>query len=170
MKVDAEIIDRLKELTKTPMIIFPAVVDVVHMETFTCTVTPFEDAQLFDVRLKAGVENISEGIVEIPAEESNVLVAIIGNDTNEAFVVKCSNVKEVLFYGGENGGLIKVGELVQQLEKITAFLDTLKTSFKSPPPITPADGGLAYFQYMDLLISNLPTGDYSNIENPKVKH
>lgn len=170
MKIDTEIIDQLIRLTKAPMMVFPAIVDKVNIDSFTCSVTDLDDARLFDVRLKAGVDDIVEGIIEVPTQGSSVLVALIGNKRNSAFIIKCSKVEEVLFYGGENGGLIKVNELTTQLERITHFLDTLKDSFKTPPPITPVDGGQAFFTYMDQLISSLPTGDFSNIENPKIKH
>ena len=90
MKVETEIIDQLKRLTQTPMIVFPAIVGEVNRDEFTCSVIDSEDVQLFDVRLKAGVEEISDGIVEIPAEDSSVLVALIANNKNSAFIIKCS--------------------------------------------------------------------------------
>ena len=120
------------------------------------------------VRLKAGIDEIQEGLVEIPKPESTVLVVIIGNQRGNAFVAKCSEVEEVLFYGGTYGGLIKVNELVEELQKVNQFLEAIKNGF-STAAVAPGDGGLAFKQSMIAALQSTQLANYSNIENPKVK-
>lgn len=157
-------------MVKPPYLVFPAQVKEVDRDTLTCTVLPQDGVEMFDVRLKAGVENVTEGLVEIPAIDSSVLIVLIGNSAENAFVAKCSRVEEVLFYGGDNGGLIKVNELVSQLEKVTGYLKAIKSAFMAPVPVSPGDGGtaLAAHVFAQLAPEQLP--DYSKIENPKIKH
>ena len=169
MKIDQQIIDRLKELVKVPNIAFPATVNSVDRELLTCTVTPQDGVELAEVRLKAGIEQQSDGMVEIPAIDSSVLVVIMANEEDNAFVAKCSKVEEVLFYGGEHGGLIKVSELINELQKVNQFLDAIKTGLSTAVPV-PNDGGLAIKEHLDLALEHVQLADYSNIENPKVKH
>ena len=169
MKLDQQIIDRLKELVKVPSIAFPAIVNSVDKDLFTCTVTPQGGVKMVDVRLKAGIEEQDDGLVEIPALGSSVLVVLMANQEENAFVAKCSQVEEVLFYGGTHGGLIKVQELVSQLEKVNQFLLTIKNGFTNAP-VAPNDGGPAFKNFMKSALESAETGDYSNIENPKVKH
>ncbi|GAB5524887.1 MAG: hypothetical protein Roseis2KO_27590 [Roseivirga sp.] len=169
MKVDEQIIARLRQMLTAPHIVFPATVKAVDKDTMTCTVTPPDGVDMLDVRLKAAVEEVNEGMVEIPAIDSSVLVVIIGNRQENAFIARCSGVEEVLFYGGENGGLIKVNELVSQLEKVNTFLDKLKSAIDQAV-VVPNDGGKALQTTISTALSSLPLADYSNIENPKVKH
>lgn len=171
MKVDEQIITRLREMLSVPHIVFPAKVKAVNRDTMTCTVNPPDGVDMLDVRLKAAVEEVNEGVVEIPSIESSVLVVIIGNKEENAFIAKCSRVEEVLFYGGANGGLIKINELVSQLEKVNSYLTTLTNALKPPfvPALTP-DGGLGLASYISSQLATEQIPDYSNIENPKVKH
>lgn len=168
MKIEEEIIDRLKELTKTPMIVFPATVDQVDKTKLSCTVSPLEGPALLNVSLKAGVENPTDGMVEIPSEGSIVLVGIIGNEKRNAFVAKCAEVDEVMFYGGENGGLIKVNELISQLEKVNTFLQQIRAGFTEWIPAQP--DGTSLKSLMSGKLGGLTTADYSSIENTKIKH
>ncbi|GEM_PF-3052936 len=170
MKLDEQILNRLREMIKAPYLVFPASVKEVDRDTLTCTVLPQDGVEMFDVRLKAGVENVTEGLVEIPAVDSSVLVVLIGNSTENAFVAKCSRVEEVLFYGGANGGLIRVEELVSQLEKINSYLNTLSSALKPPFPVLTPDGGLGLAAHISTQLAAEQLPDYSRIENPKVKH
>ncbi|MCE7990443.1 MAG: hypothetical protein HEP71_00630 [Roseivirga sp.] len=170
MKLDEQILDRLREMVKAPYLVFPAEVKEVDRSTLSCTILPQDGVEMFDVRLKAGVENVTEGLVEIPAINSSVLVVLIGNSPENAFVAKCSRVEEVLFYGGENGGLIKVSELVSQLEKVNSYLKTLTNAFMAPVPVVSGDGGTALAGHISSQLASEQIPDYSKIENPKVKH
>lgn len=170
MKLDEQILNRLREMVKAPYLVFPAEVKEVDKSTLSCTVLPLDGVEMFDVRLKAGVENITEGLLEIPAVNSSVLIVLIGNSAENAFVAKCSLVEEVLFYGGDNGGLIRVNELVSQLEKVTNYLKAINGAFMAPVPVSPGDGGTALAAHVFAQLSAEQLPDYSKIENPKVKH
>ncbi len=168
MKIEEEIIDRLKELTKAPMIVFPATVDQVDMAALSCTVTPFEGPSLNRVSLKAGINSSTDGMVEIPSKGSIVLVAIIGNEHRNAFVAKTAQVDEVLYYGGAHGGLIKVHELIDQLEKVNQFLIKIRESINEWAPVHP--DGVSLKANMGSKLNALSLADYQDIENPKIKH
>ncbi len=169
MRIDEQILNRLKEMVKAPYLVLPAEVKEVDRDTLTCTVLPQDGVELFKVRLKAGVEQVKEGLVEIPEIDSSVLVVFIGNSLENAFVAKCSRVEEVLFYGGDHGGLIKVTELVGQLEKINGFLNKLLEALNSPL-VAANDGGITLANHLHSQLKTQELPDYSKIENPKVKH
>lgn len=158
-------------MVKGPSLVFPATVNTVNRQNLTCTVTPPDGVKLPGVRLKAGIEEVEDGLVEIPAIDSSVLVVVIGNTDENAFVAKCSQVDEVLFYGGQNGGLIKIQELVKELEKVNTFLSAIQDGFAEwIPPTGAPDSGASLRAIINTKIGALPTSDYSNIENLKIKH
>lgn len=167
---DAEVRSLLKGFFKIPDQVFPAEVLSVDLNTHTIKVKPVGRAEIPDVRLKAGEESENTGIVEVPEVNSSVLVGLIGNDKNTAYVVKCSKVSSVIINGGDLGGLIKIEELKSELDKynqlLEAFLNALST-----PVSEPGNGAPSAFQAaLNSALSSKQLPDFAQIEDDKVKH
>lgn len=59
---------------------------------------------------------------------------------SQGFVVMVEEVEEVIIRGGENGGLIKIGELVENLDKMTKRIDGIIEAIKNSTTVA-QDGG-----------------------------
>ncbi|TAE65893.1 MAG: hypothetical protein EAY68_06435, partial [Bacteroidetes bacterium] len=86
---------KLKEFTKAPIQVNVAMVTKVDEGAFTCDLKFVSGATLSDVRLKAAIDDMPDGVVEVPEVNSSVLVGVINNETNQCFVLKCSKVAKV---------------------------------------------------------------------------
>lgn len=73
-----------------------------------CTVLRDGQPELLDVRFHATEDTPGSRIVEIPADQSSVIFAIIDNQETEAVILKCSEVQKVL---------MKVGELEYHIDE-----------------------------------------------------
>ena len=96
MSKEEEIRKKLRELATVPVQVFPAKVIAINREDLTIDVEPIGRAEIPDVRIRAGIEGITQGVIEIPARDSMVLVGLIGNDPDEAYLVKATHVREVI--------------------------------------------------------------------------
>ena len=102
--------------------IYSKVCKVVSVDKYlnTCDVDPLDgDAGLLDVKLTA-TEGNQAGFIVCPEIDSSVIVTFLDKDT--AFVSMCTEVKEVVFNGGVNGGLINIDTLILELNKNNAIL------------------------------------------------
>lgn len=75
----------------------------------------------------------------------------------------------VTFHQGANKGLIKIEELKTQLEKNTTAIEKI-IGVLTGWPIAPSDGGAALQTKAAADLAALQLGDFSGIENDKVKH
>ena len=133
----------------------------------TCDVEPLDgDAGLLDVKLTATEEN-QTGLIVYPEIDSSVIVTFLDKDT--AFVSMCTEVEEVVFNGGTNGGLINIDTLILGLNKNNAILTALIQGFSTFVPVA-NDGGAALKTLMVSALSSLQTGDFSAMEDEKFKH
>ena len=72
--------------------------------------------------------------------------------------------------GSDFGGLIKIEELKMQLQKNTAILNGILGTLKAPVT-EPGNGAPSFFQAaLITAVGTMQAGDFSNIENKKVKH
>ena len=72
--------------------------------------------------------------------------------------------------GSDFGGLIKIEELKMQLQKNTAILNGILGTLKAPVT-EPGNGAPSVFQAaLITAVGTMQAGDFSNIENKKVKH
>lgn len=169
MSLDKLIRDIVKPLIKTQVV--KAVVTSVDKTEDTCEVKLIEnDSERFEVQLRAVVDSAKNGLIIYPAEGSNVLVSIIGNNDADCFIVQYSEVDEIVYMDGTNGGLIKIIDLVKKLNNIENDVNSLKTAMSSWIPVA-QDGGAALkgvvSSWAGQQLTPTVVGD---MENEKFKH
>jgi hypothetical protein len=87
----------VRSLTKTPEQTMTGKVKEVNVNNFTCDVVPDDGgAPLFDVRLQAMIDTNDKGIVILPKLNTSVIIAQIGNDDNQWFVVQYTEIDKIL--------------------------------------------------------------------------
>lgn len=142
------------------------VVNSVDKTLNTCDVSPLDgDAEIFDVKLIA--TESQKGFIKYPVKGSNVIITFIDKDT--AFLSLCTEVEEVIYHDGSNGGLININTLISELNKNNQILTAIKDGFTNFIPI-PNDGGAALKSLMLSSLAILPVGDFSNMEDETFKH
>ena len=112
-----------------------------------CDVTPLGDeAKRFAVRLQSAISK-KVGIVLIPKDKSDVIISF--TNRTQAFVSLTSDLDKILidtdlvqFNGGDNDGLVKIGDLITKLNNIENDLNTIKAAFSAWVTV-PNDGGAA---------------------------
>lgn len=115
-----------------------ATVVSVDTDAKTCEVTTLKDEMtIFDVRL---IANNGDGVLMTPSVDSIVGVCMINEI--EGFVSLYSQVDSIKWGDGANGGLIKISDLVAQINIIETDLNTLKTAISGWVAV-PNDGGAA---------------------------
>lgn len=120
-----ELMRRFRELAKSPGQIVPATVKAVNEQELSCELELFDETELLEVSLKAGIDGVHDGIVQIPRAGSVVLAAMIGDNVGRRFVVACSEVEKVVFYGGSNEGLVNIVPLCARLNAIENKVNSL---------------------------------------------
>jgi hypothetical protein len=176
--------ETIEKLTAHKYDTFPAVVTEVGQDSVT-VVPVGSEAELFEVRLRAALDESDQGVIVVPKAGSSVLVTKIGGSLEECFVSMVSEPESVRVKIGDTtllmdssgvtindgtlGGLIKIKELKADLEKINVFLNAIKQAFNTWIPV-PMDGGAALKGVMSGALSPLQLPNYSKIENEKVKH
>ena len=166
---EEELIRKLRELSKAPLILEPATVTSVNEEELTCVVELMNETEIPDVRLKSAIDLNTDGLVQIPQTGSTVLVATIGNNITTRFVVAFSAVEKVMFYGGSNGGLINIQTLIENLNKTNEVVNAIKDSLLNWV-VTSGDGGAALKTFASTQLTGKTTGDFSSMEDVKVLH
>lgn len=87
----------VKSLTQIPEQTITGKVKEVNLDNFTCDVVPADGgAPLFDVRLQAMIDTNDKGIVILPKLNTSVIIAQIGNDDNQWFVVQYTEIDKIL--------------------------------------------------------------------------
>lgn len=179
-----KLIRQLKALNKAPVQVIPAEVTEVT-EPFHCTVKPVDGPEMHEVRLRAALDNSDTGFIEVPKKNSTVLVALIGNSRDNAFVVMCSEVDKVLMkvgaktyemnsdgikLNGDTYSIVKAETLKTAMDANKQFLTVFK-NLLSIPINEPGNGAPSAFQAaLNGALSSLNLGDHSQIENTNVKH
>lgn len=168
-KQEEELLRKLRELSRQVITIEPAIVKSVNESELSCVVELLNETEIPDVRLKSAIDGITDGLVQIPSVESIVLVATIGDSIGNRFVLAFGEVEKVLFFGGSNGGLINIQTLIENLNKTNDVVNAIKDSLLNWAPV-PNDGGAALKALAATNIGIKMTGDFSSIEDEKVKH
>lgn len=140
-----------------------------------CDFTPIGDeADRFDVRLQSA-ESQTLGLVLIPKEGSFIIISFMNR--TQAFVSLTSELEKVLvdtdlfqFNGGDNDGLVKIGDLIAKLNNLENDINNLKSIFSAWAPVA-NDGGAALKGLLatysgDTFVPTLQT----ELEDTKVTH
>jgi hypothetical protein len=165
-----------RELARAEMYCVLCTVNSVDTSERTCEVTPLNGkADLFDVRFQAEL-SLNVGLFIEPKVNSTVLVAFI--NSVQAAVVMCSEIENIyidtygdtIFNGGQNDGMVKVGDLVTKLNNLENDVNNLKTAVSGWTPV-PNDGGAALkLALATWYAQTLTPTQQSDLENTKVQH
>ncbi|WP_052444271.1 hypothetical protein [Flammeovirga sp. OC4] len=188
MSYEEDIQTLLRRIVDRPPVLFPAKVISVNEESASIDVLPLhEEVQIPDVRLKASLDQASNYTIVFPKKESIVMVALIGNSQIDAFVTMVNEpekVKTVIgettievdqngitFNEGNNGGLLITPTLVQELEKNNQLLDAFLKVLGGAPIFEPGNGAKSALQEtLNGTLKTFELGDFSKVENTKIKH
>lgn len=153
-----------------------AVVNSVDRKTRACSCTVVEGHTEYDLPTVKLMAVVDDGILIEPVIGS--IVKVIFSVLIEPFVAQYSEIEMITidarqtiqFNDGTFGGVVKVGELVQKLNKLENDLNTLKASVSGWTPV-PSDGGAA----LKTIISqwagqSLTVTKIDDLENKKVTH
>ena len=156
MNIEAQLLDGFKRLKASPIITIPAIVESVDQSKSTCDVFTDhgneENSKLFNIRLRATIDNKKNGVTIFPKPGTWVLISKIGNK-DSYFVSQYSEIDVItLIIGeqklnisnegfaindGENGGLINIINLT---EKINELIDKFN-NHKHSGIVTVVSGG-----------------------------
>ncbi|HBX45559.1 hypothetical protein [Limibacterium fermenti] len=172
-----QISELMKGFQQNGQAFFPATVESV--EGNTCTVVA-DGLSISDVRLKPTTEDTDNAFLMTPEIASDVLVGSISGDYSNLFIVYANsysdirlNVDEISFKldkngiiinDGENGGSVKIKELVEWMKKVYNDLQALKNQLQSHP-VSGNGAPLAL-----IFNSSTPNPNQSTFEDEKVKH
>lgn len=169
-KEEEKLINGLRILGRIPVILEPATVVSVDTDNLTCVVELADETEISDVRLKAAIDEVTDGIVQIPVVGSTVLVGSIGNKVSVRAVIMVSEVEETLFNGGENGGLIKISELVTKLNNLENKVNDIVSKFNSHVHTGVTTGGGSSGTTPTAVSGTLTPTEQGDLEDVKVKH
>lgn len=88
---------------------------------------------------------------------------------NAAFECRVSGGKMVFNQGENNSDLLILPRLLQELDKVSDFMEALKSSLNAVVPV-PGDGGLAIKTVVSAALSATDTLLVSNMGNNKIRH
>lgn len=124
-----------------------------------------DDLAYYDVALGFGSVDTK------PTVGSDCLVAILEGNESVAFLMYANEVELIEFNGGENGGLTITPALVRELNKTNELLQAILGVLTGAPIIEPGNGSPSALQAaLKAAVTGKEIGDYSDIENEKIKH
>lgn len=170
-----------------PTQVVPGTVAEVDENKFVIDVDPVDDgARYNDVRLRSVIDDKDYGVIVIPEKGANVLIGIIHNNDNAPYLISADKIRKLIiktkscqmmfeadgtikFNDGKNGGLAITPTLISELNKTNAVVNAIKNLLLTWLPVS-QDGGAALKAAAAATLPPLSVGDFSNIENKKVKH
>lgn len=186
----SNIADIVRKMVRGEIPVQVTVCKVLSVDQGNCTIQaePVNGhAEMHNVKLRAAADGANTGFVLFPVPGTHVLVASIDNNVNNSFVVMIEQFDrlrisqdngfslevnpqgQVLFNGGNQGGMVIVGNLVARLNSIESDLNTLRTLFNTWI-VTPSDGGAALKALITPWASSpLSATQPSQIENTRIK-
>lgn len=147
--------------------LYSVICTVKSVEFPTCTVQPLDDEIEIDgIRLVA--DDVQKCVIPVPTIDSIVIVSFL--DDSNGFVSLLGEIESIGLRGDEFNGLIKIDELVKQLNIVTDRIDTIYNAINQG--VTAAqDGGAALLGSLKASIATqTEKEDYSDIENKNVTH
>lgn len=170
---EAQILDNLRRIGNGNEKTFLALVEKNYPDKDYIDVKDLSGTLYPEVRKRAAIgegDTSKKGIVITPVTGSSVIISRIGA-SDELFVEMFSEVESIVFDGGVNGGLAITPKLVQELNKNNTLLQAIITILSGSPIPEPGNGSPSALQTaLKGAISGKELGDFSEIENSKIKH
>ena len=164
-----ELIRKIAGVDNQGLIFFNA--EVMSVDGETCTVTR-NGLQFTDVRLAAVVDGNTKNLLIKPKVGSMVLIADLSEGLmRDLGIIGWSEVDTITINGGDNGGLTITPTLVQELNKNNAILTALIGVLTGAPIPEPGNASPSALQIaLKTAVTGKQLGDFSQIENKKIKH
>ncbi len=166
MPNDNNIADLFKIITQERVSTKPVIAEVIEVNGHLCDCDPIDDSgTLFDVRLQTSDDS---GVLIVPKVGSKVIVTMV--NTTLGYVSCYGEVEEIIFLNGDNGGVVKVSDLVTKLNNLENDINNLKSLIGAWVPVL-GDGGTALKTALTTWFGDplTPTTE-SELENDKFKH
>jgi hypothetical protein len=185
---DEQISEALKRLIKQSNNnnFFVAEVERVDKENFSLD-AKLEDSDLSisGVRLNPS-ETAGKTLLQFPSIGTKVLLAKLDNteflllscdevesvlwENNAGFSMEINSTGDLIFNGGDLGGLVKVQELSNQLNKNNVLLAAVLAVINGAPILEPGNAAPSALQIaLKAAVLGKNLGDFSQLENPKIK-
>jgi len=173
MTAEQKILENIRLIGKGNEKTFLAIVENNYPDKDYVDVRDLSGTLYPEVRKRSAIgdgEDAKKGMVITPVSKSSVIVSRIGN-SDEMFVEMFSEVESIVFDGGENGGLTITPKLVEELGKTNSLLQAFITVISGATVPEPGNGSPSALQIaLKGAITGKQLGDYSEIENTKIKH
>lgn len=168
MKGTTNIGDIIRQIAKSDAEVYSVACRVVSIDSENfAELAPLDGSpNLLEVFLVA--ESDDTNFLITPAVDSIVIATFLSK--NVAFISMFSKIETINIRGDQYGGLIKINELIGNLDKLTARVDGIIDAINNAVPV-PSDGGAGLQATMKAkLLTLIDKEDFSGIENDKVKH
>lgn len=108
--------------------------------------------------------------ITVPAPGAKVLIGLVENHREATFLIMSESVTQRRINGDAFGGMVKVEELVRELNALKAELNTVKSILTAWVPV-PSDGGAALKTALTTWSSQtLQPAVSEHLQNPVVTH
>lgn len=176
MGKEEQIRQMLKKMAKEvgPDQSFIGTVESVNEGEKTCVLFDEEsNLKFYDVRLSPVVDGI-QGLTLVPKLDAYALAIkiededwmVIQASQFEKYLLTCDNI---VLNGGTKGGLVNWPDAKTELDKTKAVVSALITAINNWV-VAPGDGGGAFKIALTAALAGKAVGNYSNLEDAKVKH
>lgn len=157
----------------------------VNTQDFDVTVKTDDGDTLFDVRLRAISASANQSVEVLPAKGSRVLLLkieeddyfILHADKIDSYAVRVADTllkitsNGIVFNDGSLGGMVKAKTLASELNKNNQLLTAILAVLNGAPIPEVGNGANSSLQVaLKAAVSGMSLGDFSALENEKVKH
>lgn len=173
-------------LRPAPIQVREGKVVAVATDKLSCDVLlDLDRSETLDVRLRSVLGGALSALVLVPTVGARVLVGIVNGNTNDCYLIQTNELEEahlvvgssklvvtdagVVLNDGQNGELLVASKLLAELQKVSAFLNTLKTAFETAVP-APGDGGAAIKTAVTAALGAAALPNWNGLTDSKVKH
>jgi hypothetical protein len=106
-----------------------------------------------------------------PKQGTDCLISIVEGDEASTILIYAHEADLILYNGGDNGGLVITPKLVEELDRTNELLTALINTINGSPIPEPGNSAPSALQTaLKTAIATKSLGDYSAIENEKIKH
>jgi len=183
----SRMLENLIKKSGTQAFIIEGIVKEIDKDNNTCEVEPLDGgAEYLDVRLSPLTGTKDKGLILYPKKDSNVQILKItetesiilatqeiesfGLFVGQSFKMEVDKDGNLLYNGGDNGGLIIVDKLKEQVDKNSDILQTILTVLQTPINETGNGAPSSFQQALNAATQGKQVANLSSITNDKIKH